>query len=151
MDPLKTAEGTGGAPTCLSCQILFSGEDEGVNIWDWRDIRRPKIKLDTNNGAQQVCWERVHGNVLASSHANDIKLWDPRQFKYPLEYISAHSDHIIALDFSTNRASRLVSSSRDHLIKFWDVKDMKRYREERRISTPEAPVWKIRYGVQGVP
>ena len=57
----------------------------------------------------QVCWERIHGHLLATSHFDSVKLWDRRYASSPVQYINAHPGQVIhALDFSTNRQSRFV-------------------------------------------
>ncbi len=59
----------------------------------------------------QVCWERIHGRTLATSHLGNICLWDLRRLNLPTQTIMrAHHAPILAMDFSTLKAGGLVSS-----------------------------------------
>lgn len=123
-----------------------SGQDSYIHVWDRRETRRPTHSLHAASGVTQVCWERVSGNVLASSHDGDVRLWDVRASSAPAGYISAHADPILALDFSVSRRGYLASSGADSRVKFWDVERLGTAPEaERQFQVPQAPVWKMRY------
>ena len=124
---------------------LFSGGDDRIHIWDWRFTPRPQLTLDTVSKARQVCWERIHGHLLASSHFDTVNLWDRRNASRPIQYINAHPSQVIhALDFSTNRELRFVSSGADKSVKFWNVKGESDSEMEWEIQSP-VEIWKIRY------
>ena len=128
--------------------IASCGGDDRVHIWDWRHTARPQLTLETINGARQVCWERTHGNLLATSHFDSVKLWDRRNASRAVQYINAHpGEPIHALDFSTNRQCRFVSSGADKSVKFWDVKDVAKCKKEQEIKSP-VEIWKIRENAQ---
>ena len=128
--------------------IASCGGDDRIRIWDWRDTARPQLTLESVNGARQVCWERTHGNLLATSHFDSVKLWDRRNADRPVQYIHAHPGQPIhALDFSTNRQCRFVSSGADKSVKFWDVKDVTKCKKEQEIRSP-VEIWKIRENAQ---
>lgn len=48
------------------------------------------LKLFFKAGANQVRWNRLSRNLLATAHNGDIRLWDQRKGTAPVEYITAH-------------------------------------------------------------
>ena len=93
--------------------------------------------------AKQVCWERLDGYHLASSHMGNFMLWDVRFSKQALKTTHAHKASILGLDFSMTRRGDLVSSCNDKEIKFWDTNnDDMRPRHE--LTSRGSSVWKIR-------
>ena len=74
-------------------------------------------------------------------------MWDRRYASSPVQFINAHPGQVIhALDFSTNRQCRFVSSGADKSVKFWDVNDVSKCEREREIKSP-VEIWKIRGAV----
>lgn len=41
-------------------------------------------------GATQVGFNRVSGNLLATAHDGDLRIWDLRKGSCPIQYITAH-------------------------------------------------------------
>jgi WD40 repeat protein len=88
-------------------------------------------------GGTQVKWNRQDGNVLASSHMNEVLIWDRRvsglsfrlctllyvsqKGSIPVKCINAHAAKIYGIDWAHNNSRELVTCSLDKTIKLWDV------------------------------
>ena len=94
----------------------------------------------------QVCWERISGKNLATSHLNSIKIWDIRNPNSPQHYINAHPSKIYALDFSPVKENQLVSSAADNTIKMWNVSKPQKPVNILKVRDG-SPVWKVKYTV----
>ena len=100
----------------------------------------------TNGFYTQVCWERISGKNLATSHLNSIKIWDIRNPNSPQHYINAHPSKIYALDFSPVKENQLVSSAADNTIKMWNVSKPQKPVNILKVRDG-SPVWKVKYTV----
>ncbi|CAH1780353.1 unnamed protein product [Owenia fusiformis] len=122
--------------------ITTCSVDTYAFIWDIRDARKPAISLQAVAGASQVKWNRVSGNLLATTHDGDIRIWDPRKSTSPIQYIAAHLSKIHGLDWSPNNELQLATSSQDCTVKFWDVNNPRRATS---VLSSASPVWRARY------
>ncbi|XP_059350855.1 GATOR complex protein WDR59-like isoform X2 [Daphnia carinata] len=120
-----------------SCSV-----DTYINIWDVRDPRKPCVSLSAVVGATQVRWNRVTGNLLATAHEGDVRLWDWRKGSSPVQYIAAHLQKIHGLDWSANQDYQLATSSQDCTVKFFDVNNPRM--PENALRTV-SPVWRARF------
>ena len=101
---------------------------------------------NSNDLYTQVCWERISGKNLATSHLNSIKIWDIRNPNSPQHYINAHPSKIYALDFSPVKENQLVSSAADNTIKMWNVSKPQKPVNILKVRDG-SPVWKVKYTV----
>jgi WD40 repeat protein len=81
------------------------------------------------------------GDILATSHDGDLRIWDQRKGTTPVNYITAHLAKIHGLDWSPNSELQLATSSQDCTVKFWDLSNPKR--AEKQLTTG-SPVWRAR-------
>ncbi len=95
-------------------------------------------------GATQVRWNRVTGNLLATAHEGDVRLWDWRKGSSPVQYIAAHLQKIHGLDWSANQDYQLATSSQDCTVKFFDVNNP---RVAENALRTVSPVWRARFTV----
>jgi WD40 repeat protein len=54
--------------------------DSAIYVWDTRDPKKP-LKLRTLNAhasTNQVRWNRINPNTLASAQAGEVRIWDIR-------------------------------------------------------------------------
>lgn len=118
--------------------------DTYVHVWDLRSPQRPYYTTsDWHAGASQVKWNFKNSNILASSHANKILIWDLRKGCSPLYKLQEHEGSINSIDFNRNIESELMSSSNDGTVKFWDFE--KNNSNSTYTINTEFPVWRGRY------
>lgn len=93
-------------------------------------------------GATQVGFNRVSGNLLATAHDGDLRIWDQRMGSCPIQYITAHLARIHGINWSHRHESSLTTSSQDGTVKYFDINNPRR---AERIITNASPVWRARY------
>ncbi|KAL4080027.1 hypothetical protein V8B97DRAFT_1863860 [Scleroderma yunnanense] len=100
------------------------GIDSWLWTWDLREPRKPVLGICAfNAGGTQVKWNRQDPNVLASSHLDEVFIWDRRKGSLPTARIRAHNAKIYGIDWAHTRASDIVTCSLDKSIKVWNVND----------------------------
>jgi len=70
------------------CDIVAStGIDSWLWAWDLREPRKPIFGLSAfKAGGMQVKWNRKGGNIFASSHSNEVLIWDRRKWSLPITH-----------------------------------------------------------------
>ncbi|KAG1808625.1 uncharacterized protein BJ212DRAFT_1382131 [Suillus subaureus] len=132
--------------------VASVGIDAWVWSWDLREPRKPVLGLCAfNAGGTQVKWNRQDPNVLASSHMNEVLIWDRRKGSLPTARIKAHTAKIYGIDWAHERMHDLVTCSLDKTIKSSQAEIEPR----SKIST-RYPVWRARnlpfgHGVLSLP
>ena len=121
--------------------LVTSATDAFIYLWDLRDARRPKMALQAVAGAAKVKWNKVSGKYLATAHEGEVKLWDVRQSKSPVQYISAHLSRIYDMDWSNDDENHLVTTGQDHTVKFWNIASPNKAENVIKIQT--TPVWRV--------
>ncbi|KAG7736448.1 hypothetical protein KL911_004829 [Ogataea haglerorum] len=95
--------------------------DTMVLSWDMRSPQKPiNSWSDWRAAASQVKWNHMNSNVLASTHDNNILIWDIRKGAIPLVKIQAHNARINGIDWSKTEVDKIISCSNDMSVKFWD-------------------------------
>ena len=117
--------------------------DSFICIWDIRDVKRAKFTMSTVAGAGQIKWNKRNDHSIASSHDGNIRVWDLRQPKQPVQYIMAHVSNIYSIDWSPLCEHTLVSASQDSTICFWDTSNGPNYAKFR--INAGFPVWHVQY------
>lgn len=111
-----------------------------------RDPKKPVLSLSAvcMSGATQVGFNRVSGNLIATAHDGDLRVWDYRYHRNPIQYITAHLNRIHGINWSHEQETHLVTASQDGSVKFFDIQNPRR--AERIITTAApTPVWRARY------
>ncbi|KAG1770755.1 hypothetical protein EDD22DRAFT_865833 [Suillus occidentalis] len=134
--------------------VASVGIDSWVWSWDLREPRKPVLGLCAfNAGGTQVKWNRQDPNVLASSHMNEVIIWDRRKGSLPTARIKAHTAKIYGIDWAHERMHDLVTCSLDKTIKVWDAHDAPSFSfnqssqadiEPRSKILTRYPVWRAR-------
>ncbi|OAX43953.1 hypothetical protein K503DRAFT_730449 [Rhizopogon vinicolor AM-OR11-026] len=146
--------------------VASVGIDAWVWSWDLREPRKPVLGLCAfNAGGTQVKWNRQDANVLASSHMNEVLIWDRRKGSLPTARIGAHTAKIYGIDWAHSRKHDLVTCSLDKTIKVWDAHDAPSFSlnqfsqaeiQPRSTISTQYPVWRARnlpfgHGVLSLP
>ncbi|KIY44139.1 hypothetical protein FISHEDRAFT_52764 [Fistulina hepatica ATCC 64428] len=124
------------------CDIVCStGIDSWIWAWDLRVTRKPIFGLSAfGAGGTQVKWNRVDGNLLASSQANEALIWDRRKGSVPVHRIRGHDGKIYGIDWSPTSRTEIMTCSLDKTIKIWDTN-----RLQPSTINAENPIWRARY------
>lgn len=120
--------------------------DTFTHLWDLRDPKKPTLSLSAvcMSGATQVGFNRVSGNLIATAHDGDLRIWDIRKGSRPVQYITAHLNRIHGINWSHTQDYTLITASQDGSVKFFDINNPRR--AERIITTvTPSPVWRARY------
>ncbi|KAG6890872.1 hypothetical protein C0992_012008 [Termitomyces sp. T32_za158] len=126
------------------CDIVIStGIDSWLWAWDLRATRKPIFGLSAfKAGGTQVKWNRQDANILASSHADEVLIWDRRKGSLPIKSIKAHGAKIYGIDWAHDRRDELVTCSLDKTIKIWDT-STEDFEPKSTIHTTY-PIWRAR-------
>jgi len=121
--------------------VVSTGIDSWLWAWDLRVIQKPVMGLCAfGSGGTQVKWNRQNGHILASSHQNEVLVWDRRKGTLPISRIKAHTAKIYGIDWAHDRSNEIVTCSLDKTIKVWDTQTF-----EPKITIETAyPVWRAR-------
>lgn len=122
-----------------SCSV-----DTFTHLWDLRDPRKPILSLSAvcMSGATQVGFNRVSGNLIATAHDGDLRIWDQRKGSCPVQYITAHLARIHGINWSHEDETRLTTASQDGTVKYFDINHP---RKAEAIITTDSIVWRARY------
>lgn len=122
-----------------SCSV-----DTFTHLWDLRDPRKPILSLSAvcMSGATQVGFNRVSGNLIATAHDGDLRIWDQRKGSCPVQYITAHLARIHGINWSHEHETRLTTASQDGTVKYFDINHP---RKAEAIIDIKSPVWRARY------
>eukprot|EP00088_Acartia_fossae_P050994 TRINITY_DN5725_c0_g1_i10.p1 TRINITY_DN5725_c0_g1~~TRINITY_DN5725_c0_g1_i10.p1 ORF type:complete len:1003 (-),score=271.71 TRINITY_DN5725_c0_g1_i10:834-3842(-) len=121
--------------------LATSSTDAYIYLWDLRDPRRPKLALQAVAGAAKVKWNKVSGKYLATAHEGEVKLWDTRTSKSPVQYINAHLSRIYDMDWSPDDENHLVTTGQDLTVKYWNISNPNKSENVIRVQT--TPVWRL--------
>ena len=109
--------------------------DRCISIWDYRQHskRRPATKITSNSCfASKLSWEKVDGNLLATAHDSQLKIWDRRkpnaalfihvngESELPLsnsDFRNARSRKILDVDFNPVIRNLVATSSADSVVR----------------------------------
>lgn len=118
--------------------------DTYVHAWDLRSTSRPFYTTSAwRSGASQVKWNHMNSNILASSHGNELFIWDIRKGCIPLKKLDASSS-INNIDFNRFNETEIMTSGNNGEVRIWDYSKSEGSECQRIINT-DFPVWRSRY------
>ncbi|XP_061163198.1 pre-mRNA 3' end processing protein WDR33-like isoform X1 [Saccostrea echinata] len=115
-----------GLSFCPSDSKFATCSDDGtVRIWDFMKCHEEKILRGHGSDVKCVDWHPQKALLASGSKDNQqpIKLWDPRAGT-SLATIHAHKATVMELKWNKN-GNWLLTASRDHLLKVFDIRNMK--------------------------
>ena len=105
--------------------IATCSADSYIHVWDVRTPpRRPDMSFCAwTSGATCIEWSLGDENVLASSHDNEVRLWDRRKgtLSQPTAFITAHRHNVRSLAWRPGMAKGLLTLGQDGVVKLWDT------------------------------
>jgi platelet-activating factor acetylhydrolase IB subunit alpha len=121
--------------TCLAFHPIFTSlasgsEDQTIKIWDWELGELERTIKGHTRAVLDVDFGGPRGGTLLASCSSDltIKLWDPSDEYKNIRTLPGHDHSISAVRFIPSGAAGapssgnlLVSASRDHTLRIWDV------------------------------
>ncbi|XP_068754632.1 uncharacterized protein [Montipora capricornis] len=116
-----------------------SCSDDGlVKIWDFYRCSEEKVLRGHGADVKCVDWHPTKSLLVSGSKDSQqpIKLWDPRT-GYPLTTLHAHKSTVMQVRWNQN-GNWLLTASRDHLLKLFDIramKEMQTFRGHKREAT----------------
>uniref|UniRef100_A0A8W8K9P4 Pre-mRNA 3' end processing protein WDR33 n=1 Tax=Magallana gigas TaxID=29159 RepID=A0A8W8K9P4_MAGGI len=115
-----------GISFCPSDSKFATCSDDGtVRIWDFMKCHEEKILRGHGSDVKCVDWHPQKSLLASGSKDNQqpIKLWDPKSGT-SLATIHAHKATVMELKWNKN-GNWLLTASRDHLLKVFDIRNMK--------------------------
>ena len=107
--------------------IATCSADSYIHVWDVRTPpRRPDMSFCAwTAGATCIEWSLGDENVLASSHDNEVRLWDRRKgtLSQPTAFITAHRHNVRSLAWQPGAAGSLLTLGQDGAVKLWDTSE----------------------------
>lgn len=106
--------------------LASTSGDSFIHIWDVRTTSRPVIPLSAIVPAAKVQWNQLAKNLIATAHGGDVQIWDDRYLVHPIRYFTAHTNSIYCLDWSYTNKNKLITSSHDCTVKFFETSNLKK-------------------------
>ncbi|XP_013416027.1 pre-mRNA 3' end processing protein WDR33 [Lingula anatina] len=115
-----------GLSFCPTDSKYTSCSDDGtVRVWDFQHCHEERVLRGHGSDVKCVDWHPQKGLIASGSKDSQqpIKLWDPRAGN-SLATIHAHKSTVMDLHWNPN-GNWLLTASRDHLVKLFDIRSMK--------------------------
>ncbi|RZF44340.1 hypothetical protein LSTR_LSTR006890 [Laodelphax striatellus] len=99
-------------------------DDGTVRIWDFMRCHEERILRGHGADVKCVHWHPQKGLVVSGSKDNQqpVKLWDPKTGQ-SLATLHAHKSTVMDVKWNKN-GNWLVTASRDHLLKLFDIRNL---------------------------
>jgi WD40 repeat protein len=108
-------------------RLAVGGEDNTVEIWDVEADRSLVTLRGHSDDVYSVAFspDDRGGRWIATAGADStVKVWDSRNGGKPIRTFRGHTGLVTSLAFTPD-GKRLVSGSRDHTVKVWDLTQLK--------------------------
>lgn len=133
--PRHALDGHRQPVTCVAFHPIFSSlasgsDDTTIKIWDWELGELERTIKGHTRSVSDVDYGGPRGGTLLASCSSDltIKLWDPADEYKNIRTLPGHDHSVSAVRFIPSGAAGspmsgnlLVSASRDHTLRIWDV------------------------------
>lgn len=132
----QPCRGISFSPT--DAKFASCSDDGTVRIWDFFSRTEEKILRGHGADVKKVDWHPHKGLIASGSKdlQTPIKLWDPKAGK---SVTTLHSHKGTVMDIQWNRNGHwLASAARDHLVKVFDIRNLKTHYQVLRGHRKEA-------------
>ena len=124
--------------------------DSSTHLWDLRQPEKPIQSISTyaSSTSAKVQWNPHDGSSLATTHGNEVRVWDTRYLdQSPLLVLTAHMSTIYGLDWHPTRSHEFLTCSEDKSVKCWNVAGGVGNDSHVPMGTlvTSWPVWKAKY------
>ncbi|ALC45492.1 CG1109 [Drosophila busckii] len=105
---------------------FVSGSDDGtLRIWDFMRCQEERVLRGHGADVKCVHWHPQKAMIVSGSKDNQqpIKIWDPKS-GIALATLHAHKSTVMDLKWNDN-GNWLVTASRDHLLKLFDIRNLR--------------------------
>lgn len=108
----------------IDTKFVTCSDDGTVRIWDFLKCFEEKILRGHGADVKCVDWHPTKSLIVSGSKDSQqpIKLWDPKSGQ-SLATIHAHKNTVMDAKWNKN-GNWLLTASRDHLIKLFDIRNM---------------------------
>nr|CAB3267694.1 pre-mRNA 3' end processing protein WDR33 [Phallusia mammillata] len=106
-------------------KFVTASDDGTVRVWDFLRCHEEHILRGHGSDVKQVDWH-PHKCLIASASKDlqtPVKLWDPKAGQ-SLATIHAHKGTVMDIKFNRN-GNWFLTASRDHLVKLYDIRNLK--------------------------
>lgn len=109
----------------LDTKFATCSDDGTVRIWDFLKCHEEKILRGHGADVKCVDWHPQKSLIVSGSKDSQqpIKLWDPKSGQ-SLATIHAHKNTVMEAKWNKN-GNWLLTASRDHLLKLFDIRNMR--------------------------
>uniref|UniRef100_A0A0K2TIQ6 Wdrepeat proteinlike [Tribolium castaneum] n=1 Tax=Lepeophtheirus salmonis TaxID=72036 RepID=A0A0K2TIQ6_LEPSM len=106
-------------------KFATSSDDGTVRIWDFYSCTEEKVLRGHGADVKSVDWHPTKGLLASGSKDSQqpIKIWEPRTGQV-LATLHAHKNTVMSVQWNKN-GNWLLTASRDHLIKLFDIRNTK--------------------------
>ncbi|XP_077301280.1 WD repeat domain 33 [Arctopsyche grandis] len=118
----EAVRGISFSPT--DAKIVTCSDDGTLRIFDFYRCQEERILRGHGSDVKCVQWHPTKGLIVSGSKDNQqpIKLWDPKSGQ-ALATLHAHKSTVMDLKWNDN-GNWLITASRDHLLKLFDIRKM---------------------------
>ena len=127
-----------------STAVATCSADSFIHLWDVRSAQRPVMSFCAwTAGASKIEWSLGNENVLASTHDNEVRLWDRRKgsLSQPTAFINANRHNVRSLAWRPGAPRTLLTVGQDGSVRLWDTDEPRQCKGELHDGNVQQAAW----------